>query len=283
MRLTYTLLVLLIFTLCGCSLSAPTKLLEINFINVGEGDSALLVTPNRNAILIDTGSPLAIHKIRQALKDADLNKLSYLIVTHPDLDHIGGAFGLFREFNIQELLDNGQSVTPQSTSNDVYRWYDYIRKNIDNYTQARSGDSILLDSVKLSILWPPPGELDSNWNKNSLVLLVEYANRRILLMGDALRESELALLSNKTLPPNIDVLKAGHHGSKFSGELNFISHISPKITIISVDAENIRGYPSIESLNNYAKYGEVYRTDLSGNIQISINEKGELLLQREYE
>jgi competence protein ComEC len=259
-----------ILVLVGCGFTQQAPDLKLTFIDVGEGDSTLITTSKGSAILIDAGPVHTSRNIFEILRQEKVEKISYLLITHPDLDHFSGGFAILDHFEVACILDNGQNIQDQAASNDVYRWYEERFRSWPCYQQLRSDDKIVLDDIELKVLWPPAGSLDSNWNNNSLILALEYQGVKILLMADALKETELALLPALLDFTNVDILKAGHHGSKFTLSNDFLAVTRPRNTIISVNKNNLRSYPSQRVVDDYKQYGKVYRSDHSGSVQIHV-------------
>jgi len=138
-----------------------------------------------------------------------------------------------------------------------------------------AGDTIQWQGIRLKVLWPKKF-VSPNLNEHSLVLLLSHGNTRVLIMGDANQKAEQALLQTNSLPKNIDVLVVGHHGAADASSKAFIDRIRPKLAVISVNKDNIRGYPSAKVLQRLKKAGaKVLRTDRAGEIRLDL-ETGQL-------
>jgi len=260
--------------------SSEEQVLRISILDVGEGDAIFVQAPNGESALIDTGSPLSAGRMVKMLSERDLESLSLLFFTHPHLDHIGGIFTLLDSYKVKHIIDNGQPLEKETRENDMFRWYSQLVRAHTNYGAARGGDAWDLGDVKFQVLWPPQGDLDSDWNKNSLVIQLRFGEFNALFMGDALISTELELLK-LGIPANVSFVKAGHHGSKFTADESFVRHIKPKITAISVDKDNIRGYPDGQVVRRYAKYGKIYRTDQQGTINLIATKSGAVTVSSE--
>jgi len=264
----YAVVIVVIFTLCNLILTAEAADLRIHFIDVEEGDSILIQTPNDKVVLVDTGNPITGHKVVEYLNQNDIDDLSYLILTHPHLDHIGGVFLVLQEKNLGKVCDNGQDLTEMKKTSEIYNYYEKLVREHNNYMVLSTNDEFTLDNVNFNILWPnehlPLGDV----NNHSLVIMVNFKKFRCLLTGDIGVSVEKELLKqNNNL--KIDVLKIGHHGGSNTSCKEFLEKTFPKIAIITATKNPIDGYPAEEVLNRLETIGiKVYRTDKNGNILI---------------
>jgi len=236
---------------------------SIWFLDVGEGDATYFESAKGYNGLIDTGNVITGNRVIRFLKQRGINSLDILIVTHPHPDHMGGVFQILHNIEVKQRFDNGQPL-PVKKDSDIYRWYDEFFRS-ENYRVLKRGDKLSLGEIILQIL--SPQYLQSDWNSNSIVILLGHKNSRILLMGDGTRSAELFLLENeKNLKAQI--LKIGHHGAWDTSDPKFLKAVGPKDAIISVNHDNKRGYPSPVTLNTLQKMGiDVWRTDKAGTIQ----------------
>ena len=247
--------------------------LRITFVDVGEGDSSIIEPLGAPPLVVDTGSPLGAPKVLRHLKSRNHNELSGIVLTHPHLDHIGGLFTLRASFPTTVLFHNSQPLRSFKEQQDIYRWYQQVLDSQKDTRQLRRGDAIKVGAARIQALWPPPGELDDDWNKNSLVLKVTLGSFSLLLMGDALISSEQELIKTGA-DLSATILKVGHHGSKFASSEGFLSSVNPKLSVVSVDAANIRGYPDTVTIQRLLKQGAMLRTDQHGSIEICAESDG---------
>ena len=255
--------------------------LKIHFIDVGEGDSILIETPDGKTALIDAGNLITGFRVVEYLRKNNISGLDYLIFTHPHPDHIGGAFFILPMMDAERIYDNGQDLTDIVKSVDIYRWYEKLVRNNRNYKVLKAKDRLLLGKITLSVLWPPQPLPLFDFNANSLVIMLKYGKFRCLLTGDLTIPGERKLLE-QGVNLNADVLKVGHHGVNDASCQEFLNRVSPKIAIISVDAENIWGYPSAEVIQRLAGAGiGVYRTDRDGDILLSVQLNGQFKIETE--
>lgn len=232
-------------------------------IDVKQGDSSLLILPNNKGnILIDTGgiynSDIAINTVIPILKSRGIKSIDYLILTHGDYDHIGEAINLVNNFNVKKVIFNCGTYNDLETN--LIEVLD--KKNIKYYSCIKE---LNIDKYKLEFL---NTKRYDNENDNSNVIYTEINNYKFLFMGDASSTAEKEILNKYNLY-NIDVLKAGHHGSKTSSSKEFINSINPKYSIISVGNNNRYGHPNKEVLDNLFN-SKIYRTDQDGSIMFKI-------------
>lgn len=271
-------------------LETDADMLEIRFLDVGEGDAAVIWLPGKALpIIIDVGNLVTGPKVYHALIDGGRGlTVGHLFITHPHLDHAGGAFTLLGLLTVNNLYDNGQQFTGEDMKFDPYRWYEEVVRSHRSYRCLEQGDLVEVDGLRLEILHPPSGACDKpvakrgamqwheNWNNNSLVIQLSWGKFRALLMGDALSEVESHLLAKFGTRLRSHVLKAGHHGSAHTaGDPSFVEAVQPDVVVVSVNADNLRNYPDKNVLERYARSkSNVYRTDRCGDISISASKMG---------
>jgi competence protein ComEC len=205
----------------------------------------------------------------EGIKDIDL-----LVLSHPHADHIGGAIHLIKGFNVREIWLSG---APSATKVHL-RLLEAINQAEIPTKLVRAGDSRKLgDQVQLAILAPEEPLLTgtrSDANANSIVLWVKHGEIDFLLTGDAEKETEERVLEvlRARPPPDFEVLKVAHHGSRYSSGRLFLSRVSPKVALISCGARNRYRHPAPETLERLRDVGaKIYRTDLHGSIRVRSN------------
>lgn len=254
---------ILVLGVCALlSLISPALLaqsLRVTFLDVGEGEAILLESAGQTA-LVDTGNPTTGHRVVDYLLQRDIHTLDMLIITHPHLDHLGGFFQLQPHIRVDKRYDNGE-VLP--IKQNIYRWYsDTFRRG--DYRALERGDVITLGEAQLTVL--NSAAADRNWNDNSLVMMLEHDQVRILLTGDASSRVEQALLDND-VPVTAHLLKLGHHGSAKATSDAWLSRVNPDFAVISIDAGNIRGYPSAEVVARVRDRGiKLFETSKDGTV-----------------
>ncbi|MCH7759423.1 MBL fold metallo-hydrolase [Patescibacteria group bacterium] len=251
----------------------PKGMLRIIFLDVGQGDAILIQTPDQQNILIDGGPDKnIIYKLDKYIP-FNHRQIDIMIATHADLDHITGLTETLARYSVKAVLDNGlQGSAPAYT-----RWQRLIKeKNIYQMTINAPQTIDLEDQVSLEFLWPNQElikELEPDNNFASIVVKLIYGQHSFLLTGDATQKTEQELMRLYDYL-EADVLKVGHHGSKYSSGLEFLQKIQPQYGIISVGEENKFGHPNLRVLKNLEKIdARILRTDKKGDIIFTSNGK----------
>jgi beta-lactamase superfamily II metal-dependent hydrolase len=255
----------------------PSQNLTIAFIDVGQGDSILVILPNTKTLLIDGGEREGSGKVLATLQKHGLSHIDVVVATHPHADHIGGLVDVIKNVDVGEVLDSGQVHTTQTFED----FLDAIDTKQIPLKPVRQGDSINLDpTVNIDVLNPPVNLLDggadneaAEFNDNSVVLKLTYGEFSALLTGDMEERNEVRLVSENTTLLDADVLKAGHHGSRTSSSLSFLNAVMPEVVIISLGAGNTYGHPHQEALDRILAAGveHLFRTDIDGTITLTVN------------
>ena len=231
--------------------------LSIYFLDVGQADS-ILIRLNGQNMLIDAGNnedgPLLVNYF----KELGIEDFKYVVATHPHEDHIGGMDDIINNFNIDTFY-MPDKITTTKTFEDVL---DALENKNMKYNTLNDGDKFNIDDANFEVI--SGGFTNSDINDSSIVLKLVYLNNSFLFTGDATRNVE-----NKILDKDIksDVLKVGHHGSKYSTTDKFLDKVSPKYAIISVGKDNIYNHPSSNTITKLENKGiKIYRTDSLGTI-----------------
>ena len=251
----------------------PSQNLTMSFIDVGQGDSILVILPNTKILLIDGGERQSSGKVLSTLQEYGLSYIDVVVATHPHADHIGGLIDVINTVNVGQVLDSGQMHTTQ-TFEDLL---DSIYNKQIPLRSVSEGESINLDpTVKIDVLNPPASIPDGannegEFNDNSVVLKLTYGNFSALLTGDMEERNEARLVFNNATILDADVLKAGHHGSRTSSSTAFLNAVTPEVVIISLAAGNNYGHPHQEALDRISASGAQYllRTDIDGTITVT--------------
>lgn len=267
--LIYFLISVILFAGCSANKQAsttsnesyPSNILRVHYIDVGQGDSILVQINNKN-LLIDAGDKDHKEKLKSYLKKQGVNKLDYIVATHPHGDHIGGMAEIINNFQV------GKFYAPKITSstNAFENMVDALKKKNNKINVAKTGVSFKLDDkVECEMLAPNSSKYD-DVNNYSAVIKLTYGNTKFLFTGDAQKLSEKEILLNKS-DLSCDVLKVGHHGSSTSTSKEFLEKVKPKIAVISCGKDNDYGHPHKETLTSLKSINsKIYRTDLDGSI-----------------
>ena len=254
------LLVFIIVFIININIKYFIKKPFITYLDVGQGDSSIIVFPRGKAIIIDTGGlynstySIAENKIIPYLNSYGISKIDAVILTHGDFDHMGEAINLVNNFKVEKVIFNcGEFNNLESKLIKVLD-----KKKIKYYCCIKKIDNLYFLQTKEY----------NNENENSNVIYTELNGYKFMFMGDAGVEKEKDILDKYNIS-DIDVLKVGHHGSKTSSGKDFIGEINPKYSVISVGKNNRYGHPNKEVLNNLED-SKIYRTDKQGSIMFKI-------------
>jgi competence protein ComEC len=259
-------ILLTVFVFLLSSISFGAKELTVTFFDVGQGDAILVESPSGQNMLIDDGErsswkPTVVNPI---LRKKGINKLDYIVLTHPHDDHLAGLPNILERMKVDNVFDSGQP----HTSKTYIKFLTMIEKKKIKYQIARLGQTIDLGGgVKGLILSPSEPLIPSDLNENSIVIRLVYGNTAFLLAGDLGHQGESRILK---LGYDIrsDVLKVGHHGSSTSTTQEFLDSVKPQIAVISV-GENTFGHPNPGTLKRLEESGAIIlRTDVDGTISI---------------
>ena len=289
----------------------PPKNLSLTFFDVDNGDACLVRTPEGINILID-GGPEGKDIVKK-LYLRGVKKLDLVILSHPHSDHIGGLIEVLNEIPINSVLMGNLDLSESDQS--VIERYNLFLEIINTKQIplfSVKSKNILRISSKLNLIpiWPEPDDiiyLKENINNQSLVLLLEYENKKILFTGDIEIQAQREILNSLKNPTmnksnslkdisinndvyndsnnyliKADILKVPHQGSKDANFYQFLRAVSPKVAIISVGLNNKYNHPSEETINSLNKIkSNVLRTDELGDIDIIVkNNYWKILTER---
>jgi competence protein ComEC len=234
---------------------------QIHFIDAGQGDAILVLTPNAT-MLVDAGPADA--NVAEYLHSLDITGLDFVFATHPHADHIGGMATIIASFPVGEIIDPGVVHTTLTYGN-------YL-KAIDEaeipYTVGRSGMKRYLGENAFAEVIHPSDPDESSLNDASLVIRVVLGNVVLLFTGDIERKSEVELLASEYQLQS-HILKVPHHGSSTSSHPDFLQAVNPETSIIMCGFMNSFGNPHRETLASLDGIGTmVWRTDRNGHIVV---------------
>ena len=256
---------------------------QITFLDVGQGDSALIEFPGGKTLLVDAGSGWPINAGKSAvtpyLWERKIRTIDYLVGTHPQMDHIGGFLYLIQHFKIENLFTNG--ITPSRP------FYQSLlegakEKGIVPRAISRAAAPIVAGSCQVVFLNPKEGVAldEKGLNNHSIVFRLScpaYSNASLLFTGDIEKKAMRSILAEEGDRGLLqsDILKVPHHGSKGSLDNRFLDRVSPKIAIFSVGERNRYGHPKPTVVEAYEQIGaKIYRTDQDGAITVTLNDGG---------
>lgn len=236
------------------------------FLDVGQGDCAVIITPWRRVIVVDTGGlknfDTGMHIVTPFLRSLGKKSIDYLLLSHYDTDHVGGLKGLLRNVKVGTIIMPNEKITESSRP-----FYELCINSDAEKIVASKGMRFTIDGADIDII--DAGDYNTQGNEASTVARVSYQGRSFLFTGDMdeKREEEITYI-HKT-----DVLKVAHHGSKSSSTENFLACVQPQIAVISVGAYNRYGHPHETVLERLQNIGaKVLRTDKSGCVKIELQD-----------
>lgn len=242
------------------------KEMKVHFIDVGQGDSILIQSPNGKSMLIDGGGKSKDDPVLKFLKSQGISKLDYVVATHPDEDHIGGLISVLKsDIKIGTFLDSGKAHT-SNTYKEMIQLITNDKSII--FKPATKGEVISFDGLIFNVLHANAKASDNN--DASIVLKLIYNQVSFLLTGDADTGIESEMMSKYNVKSTI--LKAGHHGSDTSSSAAFINAVKPAVTILSYGESNSYGHPNKTIVNRLTSSGsKIYHTAISGTITVTTN------------
>ena len=247
--------------------------LELRFFDVGQGDAALIVTPEGKRVLLDAGpgaSPVVPY-----LRSHHYDTLDLIVASHNHTDHIGGMAAAIAATVVRAYLDNGiphTTATYQST-------LQAVAASGAQYLYATTR-TVTVGSASLRVLPPPSRQVDQN--NGSVGILLEYGEFRALLTGDS-EQAELGYWLQHESVPRVTVVKVGHHGSRNGTTAAWVQATRPQVAVISVGAGNWYGHPAPQVVEQWQSAGaRVYRTDRDGAVIVEARRDGSYIVLNEY-
>ncbi len=254
-------------------LQSNETLLRVYFLDVGQGDAIFVETPSGKQLLVDGGrNKKVVSELGKIMPFGD-RSLDVVVATHPDADHIGGLLEVVSRYDTELFLEPG--VESENTLDD----------ELDRRLEERGVEKILArrgmtinfgDGARLRILFPDRDV--SRWETNdaSIVAMLDYGESSFLFTGDSPIKTESILINLDKKILDVDVLKAGHHGSRTSTSLSYAEAVSPEYAVISAGKDNSYGHPHKEVLDILKKVGShIINTAESGTIKFETD--GEIL------
>lgn len=249
-------------------INVPDGKTHLSFLDVGQGDSELIVSPSGKRILIDGGPDLTTLEQLGSHLDFFNRRIDLLILTHPHLDHIASFPAILKRYDIGQVLMSGVDYNQPRYAHML------AEMNAQKIPLLRSepGHTIDIgDGLIFDMLWPPPdafGTYHSNPHDEVVVLRARFKNHSALFTGDLEQRYEGKIIASG-LDIHAEILKIGHHGSLTSTSTGFLIAVHPDLAIISVGKANLFGHPKQAILDRLTHFGiPTKRTDRDGTIDV---------------
>ena len=254
---TYKWIILIIFLSGICQFQQKLK---IHFLDVGQGDSCFIITPNHKTILIDGGGStsnsfdVGKDTVIPYLLDRGYTKINYVFISHFDQDHVGGILPVLEELHIGQIF-----ISPQAEKSENYETFlELVKQKNLKVQEVKAGDKIVIEDIIFQILWPIEKQIEENMlNNNAMVMKLQYKSFSMLFTGDIEEIAEkkiLNLYKGNADKLNTTVLKVAHHGSKSSSTEEFLKVVNSKVAIIGVGENNMFGHPNNEVLERLQSF-----------------------------
>ncbi len=269
--------------------------LRVDFLDVGQGDAALLTMPDGSTLLVDGGGrPRFLRKnpegeskepferdarsigeavVSEYLWWRGLDQVDYVLATHADADHIDGLNEVLRNFKVRAAL----TARRPASDREFVQFAATTESREIPLRLIGVGDSLCFGAVRVTVLWPPASDnlQARSSNNDSLVLQIEYGNRKILMLADIESKAEPSLLHEAREALQADVVKVAHHGSRTSSTAGLVTAVHPKVAVISVGEQSMFGHPHPEVVERWRNVGaDVLTTGQSGTITVTTDGVG---------
>lgn len=247
------------------------KPVTVHFIDVGQGDATLIITPHRHAVLIDTGGTLGEDSnfdvgervVVPYLKHYGVTQVDVLILTHGHQDHAGGAAAVAELLRVKQAMIVKEEPSPAILALEKAMHHEHL-------IFAAEGQKLDLDGVRFEVIHAENAVREKRGNEVSSVIRITYGATSFLVTGDLEADGEREILEKGLAP--VTALKVGHHGSKNASTADFLAAIHPEYAIISVGYENRFGHPHDQTLQRLrAIHAKIYRTDENGAIVFTLD------------
>ncbi|OGZ66711.1 MAG: hypothetical protein A2822_00760 [Candidatus Staskawiczbacteria bacterium RIFCSPHIGHO2_01_FULL_41_41] len=254
---------------------AGPRYLNVEILDVGQGDSIFIRTPAHRNIVIDGGPDAAVLSKLSGRLPFWQKSLDVVILTHPDADHLMGILEILKKYKADYIVWTGM----EREGANYQEWLSLLQKAKERGSQiiiAKPGLVITSGGAAVEVLHPfenLEGQFFKEANDTGIVARLAYGKKSFLFTADISSKVEEQLVTAGGVAS--DVLKVAHHGSKYSSFESFLQAVNPKVAVISVGGENTYGHPTPEVLQRLAKFGiTVLRTDQRGDIKfVSDGEK----------
>lgn len=246
----------------------PEANCRVHYIDIGQGDCELIES-NGEFMLIDAGENGNEDIVINYLRKAGVEKLRYVVATHPHSDHMGGLAEVISEFEVENII-MPKLTKDQTPTTKTYRdFLDAVKKSGAKGIYSKIGAEYTLGESDFVILGPVSNNTE-NLNDMSVIVKLTHGDNTFLFTGDAEYDEEQDVINNFAHELDCDVYKVGHHGSSTSSCEDFLEAVTPEVCIISCGEDNSYGHPHYEAMERIESYtDEIYRTDICGDIIVS--------------
>ena len=253
---------------------------SVTYLDIGQGDATLIEWWDGTQMLVDCSKDARILEALGRVMDYYDRSIDYLVVTHPDLDHYGGCSDVLERFVVQDIVYTGF----EKGYDEAWQFFlQSVEQEVGDYTMIYEEQKWEIVSTTLHILYPDhdvrenpkiPGlKKEGTSNNSSIVFKLIFGESDLLFMADAESELEEYLLEVYSDDLDVEVLKAGHHGSAGSSIADFVYSTSPDIAVFSSGLGNNFGHPSRRVTKRFERLGsEILRTDLMGDVRLRVYE-----------
>ncbi len=242
--------------------------LKVEVLDINQGDAIFIETPAMRHIIIDGGPDSSVLEKLQSRLPFWQRRLDMIVLTHPDLDHVMGLLHILQKYQVDYIVWTGMVRDGAHYE----KWIELTQTQKakgSHMVIAKAGDKIKSGGAELAILHPfesLAGQFFKETNDTGIVARLQYGSKSFLFTADVSSKLEQKLIDAKAGLAS-DVLKVGHHGSKYSSSEVFLQAVNPSMAAISVGAKNTYGHPTAEVLQRLANFGiNVLRTDVDGDI-----------------
>jgi competence protein ComEC len=248
----YRNIAILLFMAGWMSTLFSPKNLEVDFLDVGQGDAIAIHTPKGKHILMDGGGQYQGKTILSYLRYKGVKELDAVLLTHPDADHITGLIELLDWIDVKKIFVSDGAFE----EDELYQIFIHKawKRTIPVYCLIE-GDELAFETVHMQCIYPGEKKVDTDgWNHYSMVIYMMYKNQSFLLTGDIEKEEEKYIIQHYQ-PIKGTVLKVAHHGSRTSSTEAFVEWSKPAVGVISCGLNNSYGHPHKEVVQRYKKFG----------------------------
>lgn len=244
----------------------------VHVIDVGQGDSILILAGGKS-ILIDAGEKEYGKKVVSFIKEKGIEKLDYIIVTHPHSDHIGGMAEVVSSVGAEKIIVPKLPDSMVPTTRVYENFLKSVKDSGGKLTAAKAGMTYDIAEinglpVKMTVLAPADGASFEDLNDYSVAVRLDYNRISWLLAGDLSEDGEKALI-NSGADIDVTAYKVSHHGSSSSSSEKFLEKVTPRLCVISCGKDNSYGHPHKEALDRLSEYtSSIYRTDISSAVSV---------------